>query len=193
MATHGSSFYSHSGKNHGHSHASPKKEHSHKHGHPNKVLSTKGNHQTNGNDVDYGNLHGIKSHSTPINPELSKSSNNSFSPSLENVPEYGEIDHKKQQNLSKENIKQKDGELDENVNISEGESSMTLPNNSIFHQQDTSEKVERVSRNTVSSSEQFNMSHIKNMSSKFQQHIIIALKLFGNSVLIFTVINIPSS
>ena len=133
------------------------------------ISTAKKNHSQKENEQGHNSQHGIKSHSTPVDPD---DPTKSFSQSLEKADQPSQKQEQQNQDQMTQ-TKNKNGkeqpsndskiDLDKNIELTDGESSITLPPPPAtcrIHQ--TMNSPCRTDSNL--SSEAFNRSHIKNIS-----------------------------
>ena len=145
--SHSDHGHSHGGGGHGHSHGKP--QHSHE---PLMIPKQKSDTPTSLSAGVEDSKHGAKSHSTPVN------SRDTFSPSLDSVPEN------EQTSASVVDMEQA---LNENKTFSMNDISekQTLLDND--NKSNNSHHSHHHDNSTNASSEAFNRSHVKNISSKY--------------------------
>jgi len=162
--------HSHSG-NDGHSHC----EHDHSqggkgHSHGSLLIPTaKKNHSNKENKPGHDSQHGMKSHSTPLDSDVTKS----FSQSLEKVSENGQPQEQQNENQKTQTLEEGENQqsidskidLDRNIELTDGGSNVTLslpvPATDQVHRNHNTYRTD-----SSLSSEAFNRSHIKNISGK---------------------------
>lgn len=144
--------HAHSHHGHGHSHG-----HGHAHGGSKKPFSTKDFLHNDKNSIS---RHGMNSHSTPVNDEISKSTT-SFTPSLEKVPE-DQITQETQQDLKTDNTNVENDNNEKKIDLEKIE----MGNESSITINDNNDSAARKKDSTNASSEAFNRSHIKNISNE---------------------------
>ena len=151
--SHSDHGHSHGGGGHGHSHGKP--QHSHE---PLMIPKQKSDTPTSLSAGVEDSKHGAKSHSTPVN------SRDTFSPSLDSVPEN------EQTSASVVDMEQA---LNENKTFSMNDISekQTLLDNE--NKSNNSHHSHHHDNSTNASSEAFNRSHVKNISSKYQSLSLI--------------------